>query len=144
MRRWMSFPLFWLLLLLLLGMILANGCGEGGANPVRPVNGFIEITVSAFEFKPDRIAMEVGQQVILKVANTDNARHTFTIKDRGIGAEILPGNSATIDLTGTGEGTYTFYCSVPGHREKGMEGTLFVTQRPFIPTPSSGGGGYSY
>jgi plastocyanin len=31
--------------------------------------------------------------------------------------------SVTASLTA---GTYTFYCSVPGHREAGMKGTLVV------------------
>lgn len=143
MRRWISFPLFWLSLLPILGMVLANGCDEGGANPVRPVNGVIEMTASTFAFEPDQIAMEVGEQVTLKLTSTDSL-HTFTIKDLGIDVEILLGETATVDLTGTRKGTYTFYCSVPGHREKGMEGTLFVTQRPVAPTSSTGGGSYSY
>lgn len=143
MRRWISFPLFWLSLLLILGMALANGCDEGGANPVRPVNGVIEMTASAFAFKPDQIAMEVGEQVTLKLTSTDSL-HTFTIRDLGIDVEIPPGETAAVDLTGTRKGTYTFYCTVPGHREKGMEGSLFVSQRPLAPTRSAGGGGYSY
>lgn len=144
MRRWRSSLLFWWPLFLILGMVLTNGCGEGGANPVRPVNGVIEMTASAFGFKPDQIAMEVGEQVTLKVTSSDT-RHTFTIKDLGIDLEIPPDKTVTVDLTGTRKGTYTFYCAVPGHREKGMEGSLFVSQRPLAPTRSAGGGGgYSY
>lgn len=36
------------------------------------------------------------------------------------------GHAATIEFTPTEAGTYVFYCTVPGHREAGMEGKLVV------------------
>ena len=42
------------------------------------------------------------------------------------GTEIITEGSATATVKGLKPGKYTFFCSVPGHREAGMEGTLTV------------------
>ena len=44
-------------------------------------------------------------------------------------AGIPPGGSATVEFVAEKAGEYTFYCPVPGHREKGMEGKLIVEPR---------------
>jgi plastocyanin len=40
--------------------------------------------------------------------------------------ELVAEGSSTASLENLKPGTYTFYCTVPGHREAGMEGTLTV------------------
>ena len=42
-----------------------------------------------------------------------------------VGPEVAGGGVSEIEVD-LQPGEYTFYCSVPGHREGGMEGTLTV------------------
>ena len=55
------------------------------------------------------------------------------------------GGTRTLTLT-LPPGTYTFYCSVPGHEAAGMKGTLtvprrFAGRRLVAAAPSTGSGG---
>ena len=40
--------------------------------------------------------------------------------------DVISGDKATTDATLTAGGDYTYFCSVPGHRQAGMEGKLTV------------------
>lgn len=71
---------------------------------------------------------EAGE-VTVDFKNPQGLSHDVAIEDSG--GETV----AKTDVIGEGEtstsanlkpGKYTFYCSVPGHREAGMEGTLTV------------------
>jgi plastocyanin len=67
--------------------------------------------------------------VTITFANSSPLEHNVTIAE---GSKVLgatptfKGGSRTLKLK-LKPGTYTFYCSVPGHRQAGMEGTLTVS-----------------
>jgi len=67
--------------------------------------------------------------VTITMTNMSALEHNVTIAQ---GASVLgatptfAGGSKTLTLT-LKPGKYTFYCSVPGHRQAGMEGTLTVS-----------------
>lgn len=67
--------------------------------------------------------------VTITLANFAPLEHNLTIAQ---GSKVLGatptfgGGTRTLTLS-LKPGTYTFYCSVPGHRQAGMEGTLSVS-----------------
>jgi plastocyanin len=100
-----------------------NGGGSAGGGETAT-----SVTIKgtdALKFEPDSVTVAAGQPVTITL-ETDNIEHNFHIEgyqdgDMLIDAPAGQSVSATVTLD---PGTYTFYCSVPGHREAGMEGTI--------------------
>ena len=75
-----------------------------------------------------KLAAKAGK-VTITMANMSPVEHNVTIAE---GAKVLGatptflGGSKTVTVT-LRPGTYSFYCSVPGHKQAGMEGTLTVS-----------------
>jgi plastocyanin len=79
----------------------------------------------AFQFGK---ASATAGSVTLEMPNKSSITHDISVKGNGIdqkGPQVGQGGTSkvTADLK---PGTYTFYCSVPGHEAGGMKGTLTV------------------
>ncbi len=79
-------------------------------------------------FEPAELYLaESGKPTVIHFTNKGALTHHFHIDELGIEAEAQPGATVDIEIQGgTPAGIYTFYCSVPGHKEAGMFGTLVI------------------
>jgi len=84
------------------------------------------LTTSQLTFDQAEIRVKVGETVALRLDNADNIPHSFNIDAFNVHAPMPSGKSGLALFKPTVPGTYIFYCSIPGHREAGMVGTLIV------------------
>ena len=118
--------------------VLAAGCGGGSggggssaAAASTPANAQvveIDVAQSGFAFTKTTATASAGT-VELQSMNPQSVSHDISIKGNGVdehGNLVSNGDvsTVTVDLKA---GTYTFYCSVPGHEQAGMKGTLTVS-----------------
>lgn len=131
----------------------ADGHDEA-AELVEQVTKTLNLTLTNFKYVPNVLTVEVGDVVELRLdSDSQGVPHDFTIEhiDADLFIASLPGSgshehAAGMDMdaadvhfamTEDGEGlvylklheagTYSFFCTVPGHKELGMVGTLEVT-----------------
>jgi plastocyanin len=81
------------------------------------------------ELSFDTDTLEVSaEQVTIEMENPSSVPHNVSIEGRGVDVEgRTVGQGGTSSVTAElRPGEYDFYCSVAGHREGGMEGTLTV------------------
>lgn len=87
----------------------------------------ITVIASEFKYSPAGIEANVGDTITLTLTNKGKMRHDLVIDELGVKTKLLsPGESQTIEFVVEEAGQYVFYCSIPGHRESGMEGKLVV------------------
>jgi uncharacterized cupredoxin-like copper-binding protein len=64
-------------------------------------------------------------EITVKMANKSSTQHDIVIDGKGKGSVVSNGGVSQFKASFTA-GTYTYYCSVPGHRQAGMQGKLTV------------------
>jgi plastocyanin len=98
-----------------------EGAADGGGN-----GGTITIEAGDLYFEPEEVSASAGT-VEFELVNVGAVEHDLVIEEAGDTEVVFPdaGETATgsIELEA---GTYTYYCSIPGHRAT-MEGTLEVS-----------------
>lgn len=101
----------------------SNG-GGGSASTLKfeaDPNGELAYTSTSETAKAGKVTVEfknpqsLTHDVAIENANSEEVGATELVADGS--------DTTTVDLE---PGTYTYFCTVPGHREAGMEGTLTV------------------
>lgn len=80
-----------------------------------------------FSFSPASLEVQAGS--FLEIRNSGVIEHHFVVDEWNVNETIPAGDVAIVQIPDTiAPGTtFSFYCSVPGHRSMGMEGRLTVT-----------------
>ena len=127
-----------LLLVLAASVLALSACGGGGSSssttPAATGGGggggsTVQISADAsgaLKFEQTDVSATAGS-ITIDFTNMSSLPHDVRIEGNGAsgGTDQITNSStsATVDLE---PGTYTFFCSVDGHRAAGMEGTLTV------------------
>lgn len=130
---------------------LIAACSGGDKDEAVPADAQqMTVTVGdALTFDPPSITVEANRPVFVTMKNVGKTDHDFTViempatgvKNEIKGSESHTGHGmqgvivghpktngdVTIRFTPTRAGTYEFYCSVAGHKDAGMKGTITVT-----------------
>ena len=106
-----------------LGRALAD-TGGGQASGSSPQAAPVEVELSEFAITPTALTVQAGGSI--HVVNSGAAEHDFAVEGGPATATLAAGAAADPEVT-LAAGSYAFRCTIPGHAEAGMTGTLQVT-----------------
>ena len=132
-------------LVTLLGLVaLLAGCAPAASTAPKPSTGSApaaaaspaaagqQLSVTALDtmhFEPSTLTAKAGQPIIVTLKNGGQTLHDFSMTEgpaQPVKIQVQPGQTGSATFTIDKPGSYTFFCSQPGHEAAGMKGTLTV------------------
>ncbi len=138
LTRLIRYTLWGILLVVTLGL---TGCARSAAG----ASTTLTVDLADFTFLPATFTVPAGKEITVSVTNKGANVHEFVIMKSGIKVnppfgdkdegniyweidDVQPGQTKTGKFTAPSPGTYQVVCGQPNHIEKGMVGTLTVTE----------------
>jgi plastocyanin len=109
------------------GLLATAVKAAGGGKPAVEKDGTLQIDADPngqLAYVTNRAQAKPGQ-IAVKMANKSGTPHDIVIDGKGKGEVVDNGGTSEFDADFQA-GTYTYYCSVQGHRQAGMQGRLTV------------------
>ncbi len=106
--------------------ILALGMTACGGSAAPSGGAALRVTLSEFKFAPDRWEVPAGTPVKLELKNGGTVEHDFVVEKANVKVSAPAGRTVEKTVGALTAGTYQVLCSIPGHKESGMVGTLTV------------------
>ena len=105
------------------------GIGVGAPVPTATPSATLSLVAKEFLYEPKQLLGKAGE-VTFTIKNTGSVEHDFAVEDaKGkMLAQVksfAPGKTIQAKAK-LNAGAYKVFCSIPGHREAGMEATLVV------------------
>ena len=91
-----------------------------------PPPATVEVEARDLWFKPAALTVSGSEHWTIRLKNAGRVVHNLTVDELGIVIVVTAGELGEAILTDIEPGTYAYYCSISGHREAGMEGTLTI------------------
>jgi plastocyanin len=100
--------------------------GETQRSGSAPIAGAREVQIAAqeFSFTPGEIHVQVGETVNVLFDNRGHMFHTLTIDGLGLDLRANGREQIAGSFRAENAGTYAFLCTVSGHADAGMRGTV--------------------
>jgi uncharacterized cupredoxin-like copper-binding protein len=126
--RWLS-PALIALGGLIAGAILVAAAPQPGSGVSADALSGLQV-VALDAFNNGEIHVKAAETVALRLENSDSVGHAFAVDALNLDAPMPGGKSGLALFKASKPGTYTFYCSIPGHYDKasgeGMTGKLII------------------